>query len=105
MYADKINGSMQRAIDEVGRRRKKQLAYNLKFKITPASIKKPIREKLVKRPKIKEEKEKLSKIEVDQLTPEDKKRLLARLNRQMREASKNLDFELAVKIRDQIKKL
>ena len=105
MYADKITGSMQRAIDEVGRRRKKQLAYNQKFKITPTSIKKPIREKLVKRSKEKEEKEKLSKIEVDQLTPEDKKRLLARLNRQMREASKNLDFELAVKIRDQIKKL
>lgn len=102
MYADKITGSMQRAIDEVGRRRKKQLAYNLKFKITPTSIKKPIREKLVKR---LEEKEKLSKIEVDQLTPEDKKSLLARLNRQMREASKNLNFELAVKIRDQIKKL
>ncbi len=104
MYADKITGSMQRAIDEVKRRRKKQLAYNQKFKITPASIKKPIREKLIKRPK-EEGKEELSKIEIEQLTPEDKKRLLARLNREMREASKNLDFELALKLRDQIKKL
>ena len=47
MYADKITGSMQRALDEVKRRREYQLEINKKYNITPTSINKPLREKLV----------------------------------------------------------
>lgn len=49
MYADKITGSMKRALDEVSRRRKYQIKMNKKFKITPKSIKKPIRERLIEK--------------------------------------------------------
>ena len=47
MYADKVTGSMQRALDEVKRRRKYQAAYNKKHNITPTTIDKPRREKII----------------------------------------------------------
>ena len=49
LYAETITDSMKRAIEEVGRRRKVQLEYNKKYRITPKSITKPIREKLIER--------------------------------------------------------
>ena len=113
MYADKITGSMQRALDEVKRRRYYQLAYNKKHNITPVSISKPIREKLIDRSE-KEAPvwvfggkepvfESLPNIEIDSMTPMEKKRLIKSLTTEMRLAAQDLNFELAAEIRDKIK--
>jgi excinuclease ABC subunit B len=116
MYADTITGSMQRALEEVKRRREYQLKMNKKLNITPTSIQKPIREKVIER----EEKEtdlermfakkestfaKLPNIDIEGLTPMDKKRLITRLKREMAIAAGDLNFELAIEIREKIKEI
>lgn len=93
LYADKITGSMKRAIKEIERRRKIQADYNKKHKITPRPIVKPIRDW----PFSVKEKKVLSEFWMIR----DKKLL----EKEMREAAKNLDFERAAEIRDLIKKL
>ena len=116
MYADKITGSMQRAIDEVSRRRDVQLEYNRKHGITPLSITKPIRDKLVeeleevddpvwgKKKHVKTIKDRLH-IKADSLTPADKNRLIKTLEKEMRAAAAELNFELAAQIRDKVREL
>lgn len=115
MYADRVTGSMERALSEVKRRRLYQLAYNKKHNITPVSISKPIREKLINR----EEGEKapwvfgskeplfesLPHLEIDSMTPMEKKRLVKNLTSEMRLAAQDLNFELAAEIRDKIKEI
>ena len=93
LYADEITKSMRRAIAEVKRRRKIQLEYNKKHKITPKPIVKPIREW----PFAKREREILSEFWMIR----DRKLL----ENEMKEAAKNLDFERAAQIRDLIKNL
>lgn len=115
MYADHVTGSMQRALDEVARRRKYQLSYNKKHKITPVSITKPIREKLIDReegeraPWLFGSKEpiyeSLPHLEVDAMTPMEKKRLVKNLTTEMRLAAQDLNFELAAEIRDKIREI
>ena len=111
LYADKITGSMERAIEEVNRRRKIQEDYNKKHGITPTSIEKPIREKLIERQE-EEEKEYRGRDEVIEgaverakegsLLPDDKEKLIKLLSREMKEAARALDFERAAYIRDQV---
>ncbi len=106
MYADNMTGSMKAAIDEVERRRGIQLAYNKKHNITPKTIEKIIRTKLIEQDQRQEEINyllTLSKKEV--LLPDDKEKLIKRLSKEMREAAKELDFETATILRDQIKLL
>jgi excinuclease ABC subunit B len=115
MYADNITGSMQRAIDEVTRRRLVQLEYNKKHKITPKTIEKPIREKLVERHEKEDTKkyvfkdaviaEAIKRVEDGTLLADDKQKLIKILQRQMKEAAKDLDFEQAAVIRDHISNL
>jgi len=115
MYADRITGSMQRALDEIGRRRKYQLEYNKKHNITPTSIHKPIRDRLMereateKRPWMFLDKEpvfeSLTHLETDSMTPMEIKRLVKNLKTEMRIAAQDLNFELAAEIRDKIKQL
>ena len=93
LYADKITFSMKKAIDEISRRRKIQERYNKKHKITPRQISKEIRDW----PFASKEKEVASEF----WAIHDKKLL----EKEMREAAKNLDFERAAEIRDLIKKL
>lgn len=105
MYADETTGSMREAIKEVDRRRNVQLAYNKKYGITPKSIEKVIRARLVEE-KIEDEKQAnylltLQKKEV--LLPDEKEKLIKRLSLEMRNAAKELDFETAAILRDQIK--
>lgn len=98
MYADTITGSMQRAIDETKRRRKKQDDYNKANGIVPVTIKKEIRDVLdiaIKEDKTKDGKpRKMSKKELETT--------VERLTAQMKDAAKRLDFELAAALRDKI---
>ena len=112
LYADSLTGSMKKAIEEVERRRKAQVAYNHKHGITPTSITKPIREKLVEREKIYEEKKlvfrdavieaALSRVREGTLLSDDKQKYIKILTREMKDAAKVLDFERAAILRDQI---
>ncbi|MBX4205705.1 excinuclease ABC subunit UvrB [Candidatus Microgenomates bacterium] len=115
LYADRITGSMQRAMDEVKRRRKHQLALNKKFGIIPSSISKPIREKLIEGQDLPQRiwdplgKEttymSLPHLDMDALTPADKKRIAKKLKTEMKMAAEDLNFELAAEIRDKIKEI
>ena len=115
LYADQITGSIKRALYEVQRRRKYQLRMNKKLGIIPKSIKKPIRERLIdeedeaKVEKLFGQKEslfaKLPDIEIEGLTPMDKKRLVKNLKKEMTTAAQDLNFELAAEIRDKIKEI
>ncbi|OGD91082.1 excinuclease ABC subunit B [Candidatus Curtissbacteria bacterium RIFCSPHIGHO2_02_FULL_40_17] len=115
LYADNITGSMQRAMAEVERRRKIQLAYNKKHAITPQSIEKPIREKLIEREKVYGEEKRifadqilaktLERARAGDILPEDKTKLIKVLTREMKDAARVLDFERAAVLRDQLLEL
>ena len=112
MYADRVTGSIERALNEVKRRRAYQIKMNKKWGLTPKSVEKPIREKLIEKvnesgiEKLFSKKEstflKLPYIDKDGLTPMDKKKLIIRLGREMKLAAQDLNFELASEIRDKI---
>jgi excinuclease ABC subunit B len=106
LYADVMTDSMKRAIDETGRRRATQIAYNIEHNITPQSIIKPIDATLVK---IAEGDYVTVPVEVeeneDELTPETRGKYLADLEERMREAARKFEFEKAAQIRDKIKRL
>jgi excinuclease ABC subunit B len=114
LYADVITGSMETAIEEIRRRRVLQTAYNKKHSITPATIFKPIREKIVEQDelpvmydKVAEEYSEsyLSTIHSESLTPYDRKKIVKRLERDMKKQAEDMNFELAIKIRDKIREL
>ncbi len=93
LYADKVTDSISDAVNETNRRRKLQLDYNKKHKITPTTIVKPIKEKVVEISDTKH----VPKQEIPNLMIE--------LDVQMRAAADKLDFETAIAIREKIKKL
>lgn len=107
LYADKVTDSMKAAIDEGTRRRKIQLAYNETYNITPTTISKPIRDKLIERTKEGpeagvEELMGFEDKEMEAMTPQDKTEHIKKLKKIMQQAAKDLDFELAARIRDRI---
>jgi excinuclease ABC subunit B len=93
LYADTMTDSMKRAIAETKRRRNLQIAFNKKHRITPQTIKKPVKEKEVD---IRDTRH-VPRTEIPNVTIE--------LEKQMQDAADNLDFERAIALRDQIKKL
>ena len=130
MYADRITGSMQRAIDETDRRRAVQEAYNIEHHITPKSVSKDVKE-LIELTKIEEDmvtdgkglspkkgKKKSSAAGMDhghepyaqdadatkvaEITAEELYNKIEELDRQMKAAAKQLEFEKAAKLRDQL---
>lgn len=101
MYADNITDSMRVAIDETNRRREKQIAYNEKYNITPKTIKKDVRD--VIRATVAAETEETYKEDTPSLTNLSKKekgKVIEKMEKEMREAAKALDFEKAAELRD-----
>lgn len=107
LYADNLTGSMQRALDETNRRRDKQLAYNAKHGITPQTVKKHIKD--ISDQFVKSHTKAVAKmVEMDSAlikTKAGRKRLVTQKRKEMLEAAKNLDFETAALLRDEIKVL
>jgi excinuclease ABC subunit B len=101
MYADRITGSMQAAIGEVSRRRKAQEAYNRKHGITPAGIKKAIKETRLAGKKVEAE-QAPAEPDVTRLSRQELAYLIEELRDQMDLAARNLDFEKAAQLRDRI---
>ncbi len=103
LYADQDTKSITAAVDEVNRRRVKQLEYNKKHGITPQTIEKAIRDKLVNRDIPLDDIKPLMDKEV--LLPDDKEKVIKRLRKEMMDAAKQLDFETATLLRDKIRYL
>ena len=111
IYADIMTKSITLAVGEINRRRKYQVNYNTKHNITPKTIYKPIREKIIDQ----EEKslfydrdfdsKYLDEMDIESLTPFDKKKLVRKMEREMKNQAEGLNFELAIKIREKIKQL
>jgi excinuclease ABC subunit B len=100
IYANQITGSIERAVKETERRRKIQLAYNKKYKIKPQTIIKEIKD-------ILPEVQSILSLEAKPI-PDSKESILKLINqkeKEMKEAAKRLDFELAAILRDEIKEL
>ena len=97
LYADKITPSMRRAMDETERRREKQNAYNEAHGITPKTIRKDVRQLLENAEPAKRDAK-----PVKQMTKSERLQLISKLEKQMKEAAKMLEFELAATLRDQI---
>jgi len=104
MYADKVTDSMRRAIDETDRRRQKQVNYNEAHGIQPVSIFKAVRD-LTDQLSVKAVAESRGEYRVkgaSGLPKSDLQRVIAELEKQMKESAKNLEFEKAAAIRDEI---
>lgn len=116
LYADRITGSMQRAIDETERRRKKQIEFNTEHGITPKGIKKSVADimegavipgKKVGRGKQSKVAEPQADYQVDpsRMSTADLAKALNQIEDQMYEAARNLEFERAAQLRDQLQQL
>jgi len=104
MYADRITGSMRRAIEETERRRKIQVAYNEQHGIVPATIVKEVRD-LTDRVRSQAAPEAEPGLALAQLPQDELARLIRELEKQMKAAAQELEFEKAALLRDQILEL
>jgi excinuclease ABC subunit B len=109
MYADRMSDAMREAIDETERRRAIQQAYNEEHGITPRTIKKAIQDILIRRKEDRRRSEALNVELIEKsynvLIPKQKKELLKKLEAMMLEHAKNLEFEEAALIRDEIQRI
>jgi excinuclease ABC subunit B len=113
LYADNITGSMREAIEEIRRRRAYQLEYNAKHKITPETIIKPLREKIVENEAEDlawqglEDKSTptLMKLKSTALTPVDRAKWIKKLEKEMQKLADSMQFEAAIAVRDKIREL
>ena len=105
MYADKITGSMERALGETNRRREKQIAYNLEHGITPSTVKKNVEDVLAG---LYQGDVDMNRVTANIDKPMHGANLEAHLNGlrdEMRKAAENLEFEEAARLRDEVKRL
>lgn len=106
MYADTITGSMRIAMDETERRRKMQTAYNIEHGITPQTIQKAVRDVIEATRAAEVKSDYLSVVEQAQsLSGKERKALVTRLEKEMKDAAKQLNFERAAELRDLIMEL
>ncbi|HUP46768.1 MAG TPA: excinuclease ABC subunit UvrB [Thermoanaerobaculia bacterium] len=107
LYADKLTDSLKAAIDETNRRREIQRQYNLEHGIEPASIIKAVDSDLVKMANLDyfEIPGKPSRARLEQVADEDIDKTISRLQKEMKDAAKNLEFEKATEIRDRLREL
>ena len=109
LYADKITDSMRRAMDETGRRRARQLAFNEANGITPKSVVKRIKDIIDTEYDLASERTQLKAAQAEAkylaMSEKDIAKEIARLEKAMLQAAKNLEFEQAAELRDQLKKL
>lgn len=102
MYADNITNSMQVAIDETNRRRKIQQEFNEKHGITPKTVKKDVRE-LIRATHVAEDEaeyEDKNLIDITKMPKKDREKVIEQMEKEMREAAKELNFERATELRD-----
>jgi excinuclease ABC subunit B len=106
LYADKMTESMKKAIGETERRREKQIAHNLAHGITPRSIKKEVRDLIdgvySEKASKEQEKQELQRAMVEDMSEKDISRKIKQLEKQMLEHARNLEFEKAARVRDQL---
>jgi len=116
MYADIVTGSMQRMLEETRRRREKQMSYNVEHSISPTTVYKTVNEVLaatavadVKAQRdARRERAKMPKVAenvIRYLTPDQRKDLLEELRKEMQNAARDLEFEKAADLRDEIERL
>ncbi len=111
LYADKMTGSMQRAIDETERRRRKQLEYNREHNITPRSIRKAIADIMEGArpgaPVSAREYARVAEVQAEYaaLTPQQMAKKIKALEKQMYQHARDLEFEEAARVRDRIRAL
>ncbi len=100
MYADIITKSMQKALDETNRRRTKQIEFNTEHGITPKTIQKAVR-KVIEATKAAEDPGTyISRKEFSKLSSQERKQLMLNLEKEMKAAAKELNFEKAAELRD-----
>ena len=105
LYSDVVSDAMSGAIKEVNRRREIQLKYNQEHGITPKTILKNIRPKIIEKPAEEVVLEPALAVDPLSLTPHQRKNHLAKLRKDMRAAASDLNFEEAIKIRDRIREI
>ena len=106
MYADRITGSMERALAETNRRREKQLAYNLENGITPETVKKNVEDILSGLYKGDTDQSRVTAtVEVNLQGGSNLQAVLDGLRSDMRKAAENLEFEEAARLRDEVRRL
>ena len=101
MYADTVTESMRRAIDETGRRRALQEQYNREHGITPQTIRKAVRDLISISKEVTEEQVRFEK-DPESMSKEELSELIAKVEKQMRKAAAELNFEAAAQLRDQM---
>ena len=103
LYGDKVTDSMRRAMDETERRRTIQTEFNREHNITPMTIKKAVRE-VIEASKVAEKSvlEYLDHESPAYLSPSERKKAIAKMEKEMKKAAKELDFEQAAHLRDMI---
>ncbi|WLQ14885.1 excinuclease ABC subunit UvrB [Hahella aquimaris] len=115
LYADKITGSMQRAMDETERRRNKQISYNEEHGVVPRGLDKKVAD-IMEGARVPGSKKGASQrrvaetassynVETEARTPQEYAKMLQKLETAMYEAARNLEFEKAAQLRDQLKEL
>ncbi len=106
LYADKVTDSMRKAMDETERRRTKQVAHNLAMGITPRSVRKTVRDMIDGAVSDKTAKDDLNRAkataEVEAMSEKDLGKRIKLLEKQMLEFARNLEFEKAARMRDQL---
>lgn len=102
MYADHISAAMLTAIDETNRRRGIQEAYNKEHGITPETIKKAVRDVIEVTTKVQAELEEFKEVDLLTLTKKELAEYAGKLEKEMRAAAKDLEFERAAILRDKL---